>query len=64
MRLLFLAILSVCLIALASYIGIGKPAANIIKTTVIKPVEKIVAPPALSKETENLTCPNLKVQSV
>src|ERR1700679_2763709 len=49
MRLLFLAISGVCLIALASYIGMSKPANNI-KTTVIEPPKKIVAPPTLSKK--------------
>ncbi|HXD91965.1 MAG TPA: serine hydrolase domain-containing protein [Bacteroidia bacterium] len=49
MCLLFIAILSVCLIALASYIGIGKPA-NIVKTNVVKHSEKPVSPPTLSKK--------------
>ena len=49
MRLLFLSILGVCLIALASYIGVGK-SANPIKTVVPVHVEKIVPPPTLSKK--------------
>jgi len=49
MRLLFLAILSVCLIALASYIGVGK-SANSIKPVVTAHVEKTVSPPTLSKK--------------
>ena len=49
MRLVFLAILSVCLIALASYMGVGK-SANPIKTAVPAHVEKIVSPPTLSKK--------------
>ncbi|HKC67751.1 MAG TPA: serine hydrolase domain-containing protein [Bacteroidia bacterium] len=50
MRLLFLSILGVCLIALASYIGISKPA-NILKTAdVVKHPEKPILPPTLSKK--------------
>src|ERR1700748_3335356 len=50
MRLLFIAILSVCLIALASYIGVGKPS-NAVKTKVVEHIEKpIPILPALSKK--------------
>jgi CubicO group peptidase (beta-lactamase class C family) len=49
MRLVFLVILGVCLVALASYIGVGK-SANPIKPTVPTHVEKIVPPPTLSKK--------------
>ena len=49
MRLIFLAILGVCLFALASYIGVGK-SENPIKPVVTAHVEKIVSPPTLSKK--------------
>ncbi len=49
MRLLFLIICGVCLLALASYIGVGK-AATPVKKAVSTPPHKIIAPPTLSKK--------------
>lgn len=49
MRVLFLIICGVCLVALASYIGVGK-AATPLKQPVSLPPHQIIAPPALSKK--------------
>jgi len=56
MRLLFLIISGVCLVALASYIGVSKGATPV-KASVPEPVKKMVSPPALSKilQKKNLT---------
>jgi CubicO group peptidase (beta-lactamase class C family) len=48
MRLLFIVILGGCLIALASYIGMSKPA-NTAKPTIIEHTPKTAPPPILSK---------------